>query len=248
MPLLSEPGTTWAYGANFEWLGQVIERATGVASLGDYLRQNIWGPLGIKAATFEVHTRPEILEARSDMSLRIPNGPLVPSPTRFFPEHPGYHSGGGGMHSSPAEYIKLLIAVLQNDGKLLKPETLDLLFEPQLTPAVTETLETVLFENGGQSSLSQNLPRSARPIQALGGMVSRNDVVGDVFGGEGKRRNKGTLTWGGLPNLVWTVDRKAGIVLFYATQVIPPGDKISLDAFRRFEEAVYSGEIGGSKL
>jgi hypothetical protein len=47
---------------------------------------------------------------------------------------------------------------------------------------------------------------------------------------------------------MWTIDREKGIALFYGSQVLPAGDNVSIDAFRRFEEAIYSGEIGKSRL
>ena len=36
LPLLFEPGTSWAYGAGFDWAGKMIERVTG-QSLESYM-------------------------------------------------------------------------------------------------------------------------------------------------------------------------------------------------------------------
>ena len=41
----------------------------------------------------------------------------------------GGHGGFGGME----DYLKVLRSILANDGKLLKPETVELMFQPQLS-------------------------------------------------------------------------------------------------------------------
>ena len=54
----------------------------------------------------------------------------------------------------------------------------------------------------------------------------------------GLRRSKGSLTWSGRPNLQWVIHRQGGIALFYATQLMPSGDKLTAEAFKGFVEAV----------
>src|SRR6478609_3338684 len=51
MPLVNDPGTAWEYGVNTDWLGLVVEKISG-QSLGSYLRQFVWGPLGMNDSTF----------------------------------------------------------------------------------------------------------------------------------------------------------------------------------------------------
>ena len=43
-----------------------------------------------------------------------------------------------------------------------------------------------------------------------------------------------TLSWSGLPNLFWWIDRTAGLCGHYAGQLIPPGDPLSLDMAAKF--------------
>jgi CubicO group peptidase (beta-lactamase class C family) len=213
------------------------------------MQENIFTPLGMNTITFRLEARDDIKNARADMTLRVPGaGTLVPSPTRFWPDYARGDMGGGGLTGAPQDYIKFLQAILKNDGTLAKPETIDLLFQPQLAPEVVETLHSLLYNVKDVEALSTNLPKSANVTHGLGGMVNQEAVVGDVFGNGGLRRSKGTLNWGGLPNLMWTIDREKGIALFYGSQVLPAGDNVSIDAFRRFEEAIYSGEIGKSRL
>lgn len=57
-------------------------------------------------------------------------------------------------------------------------------------------------------------------------------------GADGKKA--GTMVWGGYPNLIWWVDRKAGLCGIYAGQVIPPGDAKVCDLQRKFEAGMYA--------
>jgi methyl acetate hydrolase len=44
VPLVNDPGTAWEYGVNTDWLGLIVEKLSGL-SLGDYVRQHVYGPL-----------------------------------------------------------------------------------------------------------------------------------------------------------------------------------------------------------
>ncbi|KFY90012.1 hypothetical protein V500_05348 [Pseudogymnoascus sp. VKM F-4518 (FW-2643)] len=173
------------------------------------MQSHIWAPLGMRQITFHLHTRPDVEAEIGEMALRVPSGEIEAVGSRFWPDETEFDSGGAGAYSSMAEYVKVLIAVLRNDGTLLKPATMDLLFQPQLSPAVQTTLDKTLYANGGLPVFSANLPPSARLTQALGGTVCLSDVVGDATGGSGRRRNKGSLSWSGLPNVWWMIDPTA---------------------------------------
>lgn len=84
------------------------------------------------------------------------------------------------------------------------------------------------------------LSQSADLTYALGGSLVQKDI-------EGKRK-KGSMARGGMPNLRWVLDRESGLALFYASQLIPPGDKQSCEIFQNFEEAAYAGKLSMEKL
>src|SRR3954452_15106880 len=46
VPLVADPGTHWEYGMGTDWLGQVIEAVAG-QDIEEYLRANLWEPLGM---------------------------------------------------------------------------------------------------------------------------------------------------------------------------------------------------------
>jgi CubicO group peptidase (beta-lactamase class C family) len=50
-PLLFEPGTAWTYSLCHDLLGALIEKITGM-TLGQFMEQEIFAPLGMKETTF----------------------------------------------------------------------------------------------------------------------------------------------------------------------------------------------------
>lgn len=84
------------------------------------------------------------------------------------------------------------------------------------------------------------IPQYAELTYALGGFLVQKDV-------QGKRR-KDSMAWQGMPNLFWVLDRESGLALFYASQLMPPGDKSSCEIFQKFEEAVYAGQFPVGRL
>ncbi len=50
---------------------------------------------------------------------------------------------------------------------------------------------------------------------------------------------KGTLAWGGLPNLMWWANREHGVAGMYATQVIPHSDKKNTELFALFQKGIW---------
>lgn len=242
LPLLYEPGTSWLYGVGIDWAGQMVERVSG-QSLDSYMTEHIWNPLGMNSTTFRLRERPDIKNRRADMSMRAASGELRPSPTRYFRDDAPDDSGGGGVFSCPGDYVKVLISLLKNDGTLLKPSTTDILFSPCLpsgpTKALRETRAAQYQDYRASQIGSEVVGGVVQPAElnyALGGLVSEKDWPGG--------RKAGSMSWGGLPNLSWVIDRKAGIALLYCGQLLPSGDHGTRAAFERFESAAYRGELG----
>jgi methyl acetate hydrolase len=52
-------------------------------------------------------------------------------------------------------------------------------------------------------------------------------------------RPAGSLAWAGLANLYYWIDRKNGIGGFWATQIFPFVDPVSVAGYLNFETAVY---------
>ncbi|KAI2629950.1 putative D-aminoacylase [Hypoxylon sp. NC1633] len=241
VPLLYKPGTDWKYGIGTDWAGKLVERATGL-SLGDFMDKNIWKPLGMTSTSFRILERPDISARQADLSVRVADGVLSPHAKPFFPVDMPTDHGGAGVYSCPRDFIKVLATCAASDPKLLSPASYDLLCEPSLpaesaakfqaTRSATYAMADAAAEKAGTPMA---IPAPSRMSWAPGGMLATEDVPGG--------RRAGSISWGGMPNLSWVVDRVSGVALFYASQLLPPGDALTSRIVRRLEAEVYSGEF-----
>ena len=196
-PLVYEPGTAWAYSPSIDWAGKMVERVNDNISLQDYMKQHIWEPLGIKDMIFHLRDRPDLKKRMADLSMRDPSG----SGTAFYTDDiMGFQRdvddamGGGGVFATAPEYMKVLYSILADDGKLLKPSSVDELFKPYLGKESQQSLMKQLEDPVINLGL-RGAPLGALKNWSLGGMLIQEDFSGWW--------RKNTLVWGGLPNLTW---------------------------------------------
>lgn len=153
-PLTFEPGESWMYGSSLDYAGLLIERVSGV-SLEEYMQENLWNPLNIKDMTFKLSSRPDLVERMAAMSEREAGSGTVEltEGIQIYQSTDGSEIedclGGQGVFSSPEEYFKVLKAVLttDEDEKLLKKETLNEFFKPQLGEGSSAALNGILQDD-----------------------------------------------------------------------------------------------------
>jgi CubicO group peptidase (beta-lactamase class C family) len=205
MPLSFEPGTGWEYGCSTDWVGVLITRLTNI-SLEAYFQRNVFGPLGIKNLTFHREGNEDVERELVKMSARggIPE-PMFTIPVRndegvkWFDEeiydNPTVDEYGGvGLVGSPVDYFKILESILRDDGKLLKGETVEEMFKGQLSEGGREAYQAFSGLGFYKEAFASH-GEGVRVDYALGGMVVLDD--------EGTGRKRATLSWSGLPNLLW---------------------------------------------
>lgn len=191
-PLLFEPGTKWVYGPSIDWAGLVVMRLTK-QTLEDFFIDNIYKPLGIKDLTFWPKKRPELADRMVKLSFRMEDGTLEPYALDI---NAGAEDcfGGQGLYGSMAEYVKILHSILKDDGKLLKPQTRKIMFEPQLDAKREKALKHVMKGPTGAFFVGEydlSIPMN----WGIGGLLFMADDQG--------RRKAGTLQWSGMPNTFW---------------------------------------------
>lgn len=95
---------------------------------------------------------------------------------------------GGGIYATPAEYMKVLHAVLENDGTLLERETVGDMFQSQLSgQSQAALLKVMSFPDG--NAMTGGLPEGTKRDWRFGGLSVMQDLEG--------WKSKGTMTWGG---------------------------------------------------
>ncbi len=102
-PLMFDPGSTWEYGFSTDILGFIVEAVSG-QSLGTFLRERLWVPLGMSDTAFELADSQRALYA-----LAFETDPLSGGPQQIRHADPApskWESGGGGAVSTASDYLR----------------------------------------------------------------------------------------------------------------------------------------------
>lgn len=196
LPLVFEPGEGWEYGTSMDWAGQMVERVNGHCKLGEYMQKSIFEVLGMHHSTFRPWDHPDIMKKMGGRTFRdTESGKITLDRSGWFPLAPDLEDdfGGAGLYSCAEDYIKVLLSLLRNDGRLLKQETVEQLFTPQLADPkfLQDQMTSGLISTGG----TNGLPKGCRYNHGLGGCLVTDAVEGHC--------GPNTLFWSGLANSYW---------------------------------------------
>jgi CubicO group peptidase (beta-lactamase class C family) len=137
-PLKFQPGTGYQYGHSIDVLGRYIEAVEG-KPLDEVLKQRLLGPLKMLDTDFWVH--PEDADRICQIYRQPRPGVLEPAGDAVkLTMKPSLFLGGHGLCSTAADYARFCQMLLNRgelDGmRVLKAETVDLMFENQLPPEI----------------------------------------------------------------------------------------------------------------
>ena len=228
VPLVFDPGERWEYGINLDWVGLIVEAASG-QKLDAYVQDHITGPLGMKDTGFAVTAEQRARQA--SVHQRQPDGSLQPQPleTPFTPE---FWSGGGGLYSTAPDYMTFLRALLQDgalDGaRILRPETVALMRQNQIGGIEAGILKTTA---PGRSTDVDFFPGASLKW----GLATMINMQAGPNG-----RSAGSLTWAGLFNTHYWIDPARHVVGVIMMQVLPFGDERAMRVYGEFERGVYN--------
>jgi CubicO group peptidase (beta-lactamase class C family) len=221
-PLLFEPGERWEYGISIDWVGKLVEAASG-QRLDRYMTERLFTPLGMNDTGFAIGPAQRLRKAR--MHTRNPGGFTVME--HEIPQTPEFHMGGGGLYSTVSDYLKFTSALLKGGGPILKPETVKLMGRNHMA-------EGVLCR-----PLESQLPHMSTDLGFVDGMKWGLSFMINPTAFPG-RRSADSLTWGGLANSYYWIDPAKKVTGVWATQLLPFNDPRAIGAFENFERAVYA--------
>ena len=228
-PLLFDPGERWEYGRGLDWCGLVIEAIAG-ERLDAVFKRHIFEPLGMTDTGFLLTD--SMLARCAAMHQRGPDGVLLPLDSEP-PAEPEVYMGGGALFGTVGDYMRFLRMWLNDGagkhGRVLEPKTVEMAARNGLGDMKIKPLPSVdsLLTNEAEFFPGQSKSWS------LAFMV--NDEPAPTG------RPAGSLSWAGLGNLYYWLDRKNGVAGVWATQIFPFMDPTSLGGFLAFETAVYEG-------
>lgn len=205
IPALHHPGETFTYGYSTDLLGRLIEVWSG-KPLDAFLRESVLAPMEMADTGFSV---PPEKRARFTSCLTVRDGKLAvldDGPSSPFQKGFEFLSGGGGLVSTVCDYANFC-QMLADHGqfkgrRLLKPETLRLMFSDQL--------------DGVAGAFRFGL----------------GFAVEEITLGSGEARRKAMqYSWGGYASTEFRIVPAERLIQIFALQQIPTTQALALKEF-----------------
>jgi len=218
LPLASQPGTAYRYSISTDLLGAIVEKISG-QKFGDFLAQRIFAPLGMTDTAFalpkEKHARVALVHEKDPSGKLSSHTPFSQIPT---PDQARFQSGGGGLYSTAADYVRFA-QMLLNGGRLgevriLGRKTVELMTANHLSD---------LANPHPFGNKAQGFGLGVRVITDLG----QSNVATSL----------GSFGWDGMATTNVQIDPKERLVTILLYQHLPFNEG---DVFGSFNNAFYS--------
>ena len=210
LPLEFSPGEAWNYSVSTDVLGYLIGKIEG-KPFEQVLKDRLTGPLGMSDTDFQVKdgekSRLAACYAINAKGRRVLNDDPDKSP---YLEPPVLVSGGGGLVSTAADYLKFCQMMLNggeaNGVRFLSPKTIALMTSNHLPggadlPQVSRSLFSEVAYDGVGFGLGFSV--TLDPAKTL--------LPGTV----------GEYAWGGAASTAFWIDPKEELIVIFMTQLIP---------------------------
>lgn len=225
-PLAFEPGTKWDYGTGIDWLGQMVEAATG-KRIDAYCREQFFDPLGMNDTRFELEGD---MEARLTQAHIFAEGQWAPHEIAP-PPGPEVYGMGHALYTTGPDYLTF-IRMLLGGGELNGARVL-----------AEDTVKMYCANQIGDLSVGK-MTSYAPPLSAdvdffpeqenkfsLGCLMNTEDIDG--------KRQAGSQSWAGVLNTHYWFDPKAGVAAVIMLQHLPFVDDNCLAIYDAVEREVY---------
>ncbi len=198
IPLIHQPGSAWKYGMSTDVLGYLVQIVSGMP-FETFLKTRIFNPLGMNDTGFSVRVEnanrySKVYEFGDDGDLQaIEKVHAATGPLSFF------HSGGGGLQSTAADYLRFCQMVL-NDGeldgvRLLGRKTVELMTMNHISDDWQPSNRTGTGFGLGFSVITD---------------VAETHTLGSV----------GTCSWGGMASTTFWIDPVEELIAVFMTQLV----------------------------
>ncbi len=141
------------------------------------------------------------------------------------------HMGGAGLYGSTGEYLKFIRMILNDgagpQGQVLRPETVAVMCQNGLGT----------LHSGAWQTAELTLANSGDFFPGLKKSWAYTFQVNDEETPTG--RPAGALSWAGLANCYYWIDRQNGVGGMWCSQILPFLDIASYPGYVDFETTVY---------
>ena len=201
-PLLYQPGTVWDYGLSIDVIGLVVEALSG-QSLGAFLEQRLFRPLGMVDTSFQVP--PDKMARLARPLPRDPDtGAAQSVPDRA--QALRFECGGGGLASTALDYVRfaqmLLSGGVLGETRILGRKTVEAMRTDRLTPDIENRIPA-LDPNSEGYGFGLTVAVRARASTLMGSL--------------------GEFYWNGAYGTLWWADPAEDLAVVFMAQV--PGEQ-----------------------
>lgn len=225
LPLKFQPGREYHYSIAVDITGLVVQRLSG-QPFDEYLRENIFKPLGMQDTFFEVPENKlsrflpnHVINPQTGALMDVAQVPADNPLAVFFKPRPnvamndyesvGLFSGGGGLVSTAMDYARFA-EMMRNGGSLggtriLSPKTVDYMAQNHLKPSM---------RMGGIGEQPTTDGNTSGVGFGLGFGVITNPAYTGVIGSAGE------FNWGGAAGTVFWIDPVEEIVVVSMIQLM----------------------------
>jgi CubicO group peptidase (beta-lactamase class C family) len=210
LPLEFSPGEAWNYSVSTDVLGYLVQVVSGMP-FPEFLKSRLTGPLGMVDTDFQVP--PEKASRFVACYNRGPKGELAlqddPKKSSYLTE-PAFYSGGGGLVSTAADYMKfcqmLLNGGVANGTRFLSRKTIALMTANHLPGGQDLTqMSRSLFSEATNAGIGFGLGFAVN-IDPAAAMLSST---------------KGEYYWGGAASTAFWIDPVEELAVVFMTQLLP---------------------------
>jgi CubicO group peptidase (beta-lactamase class C family) len=210
VPLEFSPGAGWNYSVATDVLGHVVGKVSG-QPFESFLRERILQPLQMIDTDFLVPSQKAArfaacYNATPDGRMTLQDDPTA-SP---FLTAPGFVSGGGGLVSTAADYLRFCRMLLNGgelDGaRILSPKTIELMTTNHLPGGKDlPDLSVSMFSEATYAGVGFG----------LGFAVTLNPARTLIPG------TAGDYSWGGMASTYFWIDPREELIVIFMTQLMP---------------------------
>jgi CubicO group peptidase (beta-lactamase class C family) len=193
-------GDRWTYGIGIDWAGKTVEAVSGT-TLGQYLKDNLFDPLGMSDTAFKITP-----DMRSRLAKVHQHGAdrRKYTPIEFeMPQEPEFEMGGGGVYSTAGDYAKFVRMILNygkgNGNQILSPQTVALMSRNAMGPLKVTMLKSEMPALTGDAEFFPGMPKN----WGLSFMINEQTAP--------TGRTPGSLAWAGLANTYFWIDQNKGV-------------------------------------
>lgn len=232
LPLAFDPGTAWEYGVATDFLGKIIEKLSGMR-LEEYFKTQIFDRVGMEWTSFVMGPR----QLAEEVPVRGKAGRGAFNVLDFkISQTPEMYMAGAGLYGTAGDYFKFLQMLLNKGdaphGRVLKPETVELMFRNHIGDIKLPVMGTVIPPVS--ADLDLDVPHGNK--WSLCALTNLIDMPG--------RRRAGSQFWGGLASSYFWVDPRSDLAGLVMLSYFPFADADGLELFAALERDAYATYAG----